>query len=82
MQELQEKIRENTEVSTDTGCWLWQMSCNRVSYGLLRRSGKLYLVRRLAYTAYNGEIPEGADTPREDQGNADADSMGVQGNIR
>lgn len=70
MQELQEKIRENIKVSPDTSCWLWQMACDRDGYGRLWWSGKMWIVHRLAYTAYNGEIPKGlivrhtCDTPQ------------------
>lgn len=60
MQELQERIRENIKVSPDTSCWLWQLGKGSFGYGQIRYRKRLYRTHRAAYTAFNGEIPEGA----------------------
>lgn len=70
MRELQDKIKQHIVIDTASECWLWQMYCNRKGYGLIKWKGATRLAHRLAYTAYNGEIPKGlivrhtCDTPQ------------------
>lgn len=70
MEALKEKLKDNVLIEATTGCWLWQMSCNRNGYGQLGWDGKTKNVHRLAYTAFIGEIPKGylvrhtCDTPQ------------------
>ena len=71
MEALKEKLKDNVLIEATTGCWLWQMHCDRDGYGQLKWGGKSkQAVHRLAYTAFNGEIPKGnivrhtCDTPQ------------------
>ena len=70
MEALKEKLKDNVLIEATTGCWLWQLSTNAKGYGQLRYKGTTRKVHRLAYTAFNGEIPKGnivrhtCDTPQ------------------
>lgn len=66
---LREIIESRADPVPESGCWLWTYSLNNKGYGRLAFNGKPRLVHRLAYTEYNGAIPEGmsvchkCDTP-------------------
>lgn len=70
MEALKDKLKDNVLIEATTGCWLWQMSCTRDGYGLLKWNKITQRAHRLAYTAFIGEIPEGnivrhtCDTPQ------------------
>lgn len=42
---------------TETGCWLWTMSCQSKGYGQTFHEGKMWLVHRLAAVLWNGFDP-------------------------
>jgi hypothetical protein len=48
-----------TSVPVDGPCWEWQRCRNRLGYGKSRSGGFLWGVHRLAWTVFNGPIPEG-----------------------
>ena len=62
-EQMRQLIKDNVTVS-DTGCWEWQRSKFSNGYGKQRwyRPGRRYETRahRVSYTAFIGEIPEGA----------------------
>ena len=71
MEALKAKLKDNILIEASTGCWLWQLHCDRQGYGTMRWGDKSkQAVHRLAYAAYNGEIPKGlivrhtCDTPQ------------------
>jgi hypothetical protein len=53
------KIKENVSQASNTGCWIWNLSVVRNGYGQVQITRKKYIVHRLAFAAFNGEIPEG-----------------------
>lgn len=55
---FERRLTERCEVS-DAGCWLWQGPLMPNGYGQINRTGKLWLIHRLAYTLMVGEIPAG-----------------------
>lgn len=48
-------------VIDEAGCWIWQKGKNQYGYGQIRLDKKRWLVHRLTYTLFVGEIPEGMD---------------------
>jgi hypothetical protein len=58
MKSAQERLAGTFDVS-ETGCWLWNRCADRTGYGLIRWRGRQYRAHRLAYFAFEGEIPAG-----------------------
>ena len=62
-------LSKNVAIDPDTGCILWQGRKNRDGYGRTRFLGVEWLMHRLSYFTYVGDIPEGlsvlhrCDTP-------------------
>jgi hypothetical protein len=56
---LRDKIRECSTPEPNTGCWLWERSCQSTGYGKLCHSRGTYLAHRASYTAFHGEVPPG-----------------------
>lgn len=52
-------IKDRTEVSRDTGCWLWKMQTSPGGYGLAGQHGKVRKAHRIAWVAARGPIPDG-----------------------
>lgn len=46
---------------SDSGCWLWHSSKNRLGYGEFLISGKVRSAHRVAYELWLGPIPVGLD---------------------
>lgn len=44
---------------SESGCWIWQKSCNSSGYGQLTVNKKYWTAHRYAYTAFIGKIPDG-----------------------
>lgn len=59
--EFWQRIVENTLVDPATGCWNWQLSCNRppcYPYGRIQINGKCYQVHRVVYEYASGKMIE------------------------
>lgn len=56
---LKDRIRANSKIDPDYGCWLWGGSTQTNGYAQIRVDGKVKLVHRVAYEAYIGPIPKG-----------------------
>jgi HNH endonuclease len=52
-------IEENAVKVPESGCWIWNKSCQTSGYGDFRLKGKHYLAHRASYEAFNGEISKG-----------------------
>lgn len=48
-------------VISESGCWVWQKSCNTWGYGQVQVNKKRWMVHRLMYTLHKGEIADGLD---------------------
>ena len=58
---LDERLRHHGWTVTPSGCWEWKASRNPNNYGQLATgSNRPMLANRAAYTAWIGELPEGA----------------------
>lgn len=55
---LNERIMERVVFGT-TGCWHWLGLTNGKGYGRMTYQGRQQVAHRLAWMAWNGEIPEG-----------------------
>jgi hypothetical protein len=44
-----------------TGCWLWDGGVHKNGYGVIKVFGKMEFAHRLAYSLYNGPIPQGQE---------------------
>lgn len=53
-----ERLLAGVKKDPDTGCWLWQRSCNQYGYGYMHSAKKRYSTHRVAYELYIGPIPE------------------------
>lgn len=42
-----------------TGCWLWVGLVGRTGYGRMRSDGRKWMVHRLSWTLFVGDIPDG-----------------------
>ena len=56
---MAKKIEDRFEVITETGCWIWKMSVDRVGYGHEWVGGKLRQAHRVSYETHIGPIPHG-----------------------
>ena len=52
-----EKIIKNTSVN-DSGCWVWQKSCNSAGYGQLTENKRYWLAHRYSYFCTHPETEE------------------------
>ncbi|QDG61200.1 HNH endonuclease [Pseudarthrobacter sp. NIBRBAC000502771] len=58
---LDERLRHHGWTVTESGCWEWKASRNGNNYGQLATGGtRPMLATRAAYTAWIGDLPEGA----------------------
>ena len=55
---LHERIEENIERITESGCWVWMGYINKLGYGRFRVNGKKVLAHRAAYEEYKEKIPD------------------------
>lgn len=53
-----EKVLRHIVVS-DSGCWLWQLSCDRDGYGRVTWQGRKSGAHRFSYEAFVAQIPAG-----------------------
>lgn len=66
---LRNRIRLNSIIDPETGCWLWQKAKLPKGYGLIAVRMRSYLAHRVSYRVFIGSIPKGAhvlhrcDTP-------------------
>ncbi len=58
---LSERIESKIERITESGCWIWQASCDRHGYGRMTVNKRPYLAHRVAYELAIGQIPHGMD---------------------
>lgn len=52
-------ILSNITPVPESGCWLWDGSCNPKGYGRLMRKRKTYMAHRVSYEVFVGPIPDG-----------------------
>lgn len=45
----------------DDGCWLWTLKTDREGYGVANWAGRTHRAHRLAYTHWEGPIPDSAE---------------------
>lgn len=57
--ELSDLVRDRSFVDSASGCWLWSLSPGQDGYGKIKIKGRTYRAHRVAWEAFNGEIPEG-----------------------
>lgn len=55
---LQTRIFHKVRLN-EKGCWLWPTLRKKDGYGSITVDGKVYMAHRVAYEAFNGEIPAG-----------------------
>lgn len=55
---VSERLRVRIKID-ENECWNWTGFIRKDGYGELRSRGKLYLVHRISYELFVGEIPEG-----------------------
>ena len=53
------KYIEDRVVISASGCWLWQKAKNDKGYGICSETSGHRLAHRLAYSVFNGPIPDG-----------------------
>lgn len=56
---IEEKLKANVAVDTETGCWLWQLSTDPSGYGQIFFEGRILRAHRAAYETWVGPIPDG-----------------------
>lgn len=56
---IEDKIEKYVTVNTGNGCWEWTGGIQSQGYGTTRYEGKNWLVHRLVYTYYKGDIAAG-----------------------
>lgn len=54
-----ERIKRNSTINAQTGCWEWNRHCDRQGYGHCGVDGVIQQAHRASYVAFKGEIPEG-----------------------
>jgi len=54
--EIRDRIRTNSKLNKDTGCWVWQGTIMKNGYGHMRFRGGDTTVHRISYIVFNGEI--------------------------
>lgn len=63
--DMEERLMANTHVGPETGCWIWLRAKTRDGYGRIniRIDGehKQFMVHRIAYEEFVGEIPADHD---------------------
>jgi len=50
-----DRLQRSVKVN-DKGCWIWQLSVNKLGYGLMRVGKKMRTPHRVNYEYYKGEI--------------------------
>lgn len=53
------KLISRVKIDEETGCWIWQGAKNNKGYGKIGVNYKGWLVHRLSYSLFRGEIPPG-----------------------
>lgn len=54
----------------NSGCWLWDATCDADGYGRIRRDGSTERAHRVSWSLYRGDLPDGVhvlhrcDTPQ------------------
>jgi hypothetical protein len=59
------RVRRKIRLDPIEGCWIWIGAANSNGYGRIsvgpRATRKVWLIHRLLYTMYKGDIPNGYD---------------------
>ncbi len=56
---IRQRILKNSVPEPNTGCWLWLGDSVKGGYGRSAVKGRKWLVHRLSYRVFIGEIPDG-----------------------
>ena len=56
---IDERIKNNTVVDEETGCWLWQLATGTDGYGVFCHQGKNFKAHRISYMEYVGPVDSG-----------------------
>ena len=59
MNALPERFTSKFTIDAETGCWVWTASKTAKGYGRFYLDGRKQLAHRVAYAAFNGDIPDG-----------------------
>jgi hypothetical protein len=54
-----QRLLDNIEIVTESGCWIWMRHLNGDGYGNIRIRGPKEKVHRAAYRIFVGELPPG-----------------------
>ena len=66
---VKERISNNSEKLTESGCWIWMNSLDGSGYGQISTNSKIKRAHRVSYSEFIRDIPEGmlvlhrCDTP-------------------
>ena len=52
-QPIGERLERSVKIDPSTGCWEWQLSKNKLGYGLMRHENKMRTPHRVSYEHYN-----------------------------
>lgn len=65
-----DRLLRYRSIDPDDGCWNWNGAAKRTGYGVMGIDGRQWLVHRVAWTIWRGDIPKGmqvlhrCDNPR------------------